>query len=802
MAGPTGSSWVMGGGDKSSTSYWSSFLPSSPTSMSSWSWQGGGGSSSDPSSSSSSSRRWSFSKLLDVGGNKSGNDDGSSGGRSWIPSPPAYMTSVLSSMSTSSFNPFSTTESHPDDDKRRLAALTATPTSTLHKFASRFGWATATSQTNKSTRRRSESNASYYRSTVAAVVGLGRWDDRFATYDNNYYSYLPLYDPASNWGIRGSTSSSSSSSSSGGVQGDETAAFSGGEEQRRHVYDESKSNSSLYQMEWWRKSRRKRPSEASVQAVRGMVSLVQQQLLISSISMMEERADDVNIDREMEQVKNDEEDEEDGHPQLRQSSSLDSVDPTVARSSPVRGITDVTAAVIGSVEYDAAAAAGRQTGLSKSSVGRIHRQSVIFGRSSTLTGGDANCYTLPQNAEVAARLAVGALKAYRDIALDEAAELHDALHHWTVRWLHPLLAFLEAGPYSWWIGDDSCGAAGKRVSRIQAVLARRCAVIGELQQHLWRASWQKGVAAWGMLGGGVGGEWTSVVGEFGHVVDNDDSFSRSNPPPSMKIFNHSNLIGTNVSNSPGGSIVVDEDAMVRWSVDAMQVIRDQLYRACRDVEELPYVDNWPRERRHFQRDQGRVDDGNMEVSSINDLPVWAAMCDSAADVCDNQSSIMISDLGKMADEVSALLQSIEVRLEQQRDRRLERLRPPSRIRRNWYLYAIGTPVGAFAIYKLTREYGGRTLVKLCTEKIAEIYQDHVSEPLNSIYQELFTQAGQRNVTDRKARVDTIESLKRMIRSWLEETFPDMPLKEMKMRAEVSNYSSMCVFVLMPTAIFL
>ena len=42
-------------------------------------------------------------------------------------------------------------------------------------------------------------------------------------------------------------------------------------------------------------------------------------------------------------------------------------------------------------------------------------------------------------------------------------------------------------------------------------MARRCAVIGELQQHLWRANWQKGVAEMGMVGGGVGGEWTSVV---------------------------------------------------------------------------------------------------------------------------------------------------------------------------------------------------------------------------------------------------------------------------------------------------
>ena len=49
------------------------------------------------------------------------------------------------------------------------------------------------------------------------------------------------------------------------------------------------------------------------------------------------------------------------------------------------------------------------------------------------------------------------------------------------------------------------------MSQIQAVLARRCAVIGEIQQQLLRANWQKGVAEWGMLGGGVGGEWTSVV---------------------------------------------------------------------------------------------------------------------------------------------------------------------------------------------------------------------------------------------------------------------------------------------------
>jgi hypothetical protein len=43
---------------------------------------------------------------------------------------------------------------------------------------------------------------------------------------------------------------------------------------------------------------------------------------------------------------------------------------------------------------------------------------------------------------------------------------------------------------------------GRKVSQIQAVLARRCAAVGELQQHLLRAGWHRGVAQWG-------GTWVS-----------------------------------------------------------------------------------------------------------------------------------------------------------------------------------------------------------------------------------------------------------------------------------------------------
>jgi len=286
----------------------------------------------------------------------------------------------------------------------------------------------------------------------------------------------------------------------------------------------------------------------------------------------------------------------------------------------------------------------------------------------------------------------------------------------------------------------------------------------------------------------------------------------------MKIFNHSSFVGTNVSNSPGGSIVVDQEALTMWSIDAMRVIRDQLYRASAGsgVKELPFVDNWPREKRHFRGDEDGEGDGDTSDAAFSnelDLPLWAqeimsssndaeissdsscraaaateAINDGKSKNNNSSSSVIISDLHNLSNEVSAILQSIEIHLEQQRTRRLHRLRPRSRLRRNWYLVAVGVPVSAYVIYKLTKEHGGIYLLKILCSKMADIYRDHVSEPINSIYQELFTDSGRIDVTDRKARMDTIESLKRMIRSWLEEYFPKMPLEEKMERAETMDIS--------------
>lgn len=62
----------------------------------------------------------------------------------------------------------------------------------------------------------------------------------------------------------------------------------------------------------------------------------------------------------------------------------------------------------------------------------------------------------------------------------------------------------------------------------------------------------------------------------------------------------------------------------------------------------------------------------------------------------------------------------------------------------------------------------------------------MSEPLHSIYQELVK--GRADVTDRKARLDAIESLKRMIRAWLDENYPKMEPDDRAARAEAMDIS--------------
>ncbi|KAL9187202.1 hypothetical protein ACHAXT_010922 [Thalassiosira profunda] len=723
------------------------------------------------------------------------------GPSSWA-MPPSLSNAVSSTLSSiSSLNFFSDGEASSADAQSTMDNAAMLPTSAfLPKFASRFEWATR------------------QRNPYQAVIGRGEADYLLAPRTAGVWgwfswtSWLPWI--ANGWGSKMSIENGNGDNSNGTAEG--------GNGPRRGM--------------------KRQPSEASVQAVKNLLSLVQQQVALEDQNSGHgSNGDPPSMHRDPSQDKVDMSPVRTPLPAPRSPAPMSLDAP--GESSPLPSFPDLK----GDDTFDSEASGDPsiQATPARSSPAAAHRHDPLpesetratffspvskrparstFAHAKSSSGsGDANALrdsnddsssnNRAMHAEMAARLAEGTLRAYRDLALDEATELHSALHHWTVRWERPFLGWLEAGPRVWFSQEGySPYLAGKKVSQTQAVLARRCAVIGEIQQHLWRSNWQKGVAEWGMLGGGVGGEWTSVVGEFGGMegpaggaTTRKASSGKQQSHPEhkmMKIFNHSSMIGSNVSNKPGGSIVIDKD-LTTWSIDAIRVIRDQLYRALpssHGMQELPYVDHWPRERSFFR---GEEEDANS--SSDVDLPLWAeevapppidpnlsnasrAAAEAAGGKGGSSPAVVISDLPQMSNEVQSLLQSVEVHLEQQRARRLGRLRPPSRLRRNWYLVALGVPTGAYLLYKLTKEHGGIYLLKLCFSKVGDIYREHVAEPMRVIYQELFTKTGRIDVTDRKARIDAIESLKRMIRSWLEESFPGMSVEEQMERAETMDIS--------------
>ena len=189
----------------------------------------------------------------------------------------------------------------------------------------------------------------------------------------------------------------------------------------------------------------------------------------------------------------------------------------------------------------------------------------------------------------------------------------------------------------------------------------------------------------------------------------------------------------------GGRIVIDEDAQVIWSIDAMRVVRDQLYRASLGVQALPHTSNWPREAKHFSGDENTT-------TQNEDLPVWADVSHLITDArpaatdalsqsktaepdiqhkVEDTGSTVISDLSKMSEEVGSLLEAIEVNLYQQRSRRLDKLRPPSRLRRNWYLFAVAIPTALYIGHKLTKEHGGKILCDIvCSRSVNTNSKSH------------------------------------------------------------------------------
>lgn len=317
---------------------------------------------------------------------------------------------------------------------------------------------------------------------------------------------------------------------------------------------------------------------------------------------------------------------------------------------------------------------------------------------------------------------------------------------------------------------------GQRVSQIQAVLTRRCCAIGELQSHLLRAGWQKGVGQWGVLG--QGGQW--APSGFDGAMDDSSSPRKSsrrrlstldmedtNLPESSLIASSRSLNPSDTSKAPmyyghasvfvrkthGGSIVKDDPALAAWSVDAIRVVRDQLYRAGTGLIALPLSENW-------EENAGELISEGAEVVPSH-LPLWAsrekdittktseselatskeskleAMENSDARESDTEfqseeGNIVITNLPAMAAEVSELLNSMEIVLNLQRKRRLEKLKGLSFVRRKWFVGAMGGPLVVYLAFRLLKDGTGAYVAQLAWKNLRTFFGEHVYGPLSAM----------------------------------------------------------------------
>ena len=101
----------------------------------------------------------------------------------------------------------------------------------------------------------------------------------------------------------------------------------------------------------------------------------------------------------------------------------------------------------------------------------------------------------------------------------------------------------------------------------------------------------------------------------------------------------------------------------------------------------------------------------------------------------NNSEIKVIDIQKMAEEVNGILNSMETYMSRQRLRRLLKLKPPSRISRNWYIAAIVIPVSGYAVYKLAKGHiriSGTGIAADVYSKLSTFFNEHMYEPLLSM----------------------------------------------------------------------
>ncbi|CAM9391860.1 unnamed protein product [Laminaria digitata] len=114
--------------------------------------------------------------------------------------------------------------------------------------------------------------------------------------------------------------------------------------------------------------------------------------------------------------------------------------------------------------------------------------------------------------------------------------------------------------------------------------------------------------------------------------------------------------------------------------------------------------------------------------------------------------------------------------------------PPSRLRRNWSLFAVATPaVLAVALFMYANRSGIRRSLFMVRGSLRQFVREHISEPFWGIYNELVHNQPL-TMTDANALADSSLSLERMLEAFIKDTRPELPLAEVKRMAATKDMS--------------
>lgn len=289
---------------------------------------------------------------------------------------------------------------------------------------------------------------------------------------------------------------------------------------------------------------------------------------------------------------------------------------------------------------------------------------------------------------------------------------------------------------------------GQRVSQIQAVVARRCAAIGQLQQHLLRAGWQKGVAQWGVLG--QGGQWAAVAGFDGSIGGSERSMIPPTPQPfdramssdlamdELRQGRRKSEVAVMVRQKDGGGIFVENPGfLAEWSVGGILLVREQLFRAANGLIMLPFEENWQTGSPDDLDNLGLIISEPGAPVSEKKIPKWAyeSSCTPArvesgrpGQFVHDETEMKICDLPLMVTEVTELLDIMEDVMTIQRRRRLEVFRPPRWLRRNWYLVSTVAPTICLFGLNILRQGHALQVVKMVYGAISTFFRERLRDP--------------------------------------------------------------------------